>query len=365
MKVDTIIEDIKNKCCNDDDYNALFNKIGQIFGFVAKGERDGGIYAGNCNAVDDEATDFFVELIKGNIPGTIITDNDIGREIRRWRTIKKSPANYELFSIISAALLELEKGEMPKFKVLRMSNKEFNNSTSTIWALAGFEKRDGSWEKYELKRADIGTYATNKLKSETRTGKMISPTNAKDLVIKLLESFGGTVMMSDIVKAAKNHLAEDCFMKIVVDDVQGGDENATEDKIQTCYSAKSTPLTEAQLVGIIFEADNRANIVWNEINKMMKTRTGKVNGHKILCLYLLPKYLGEKPPVLADFGPKSTVENINNNVMAILKASLTVEKIDADAGASEDFELYIKSLQHKTIAKINNKCRENGMDNGL
>lgn len=365
MKVDTIIEDIRNHRCNDDDYNMVFDKICQIFGSITKMERSKGIYTGCGNSTRDEAADFFVELIKGNIPGTIITDNDLGREIRRWRTIKKSPANYELFLIISAALLELEEGKLPKFKVLRMSDKKFNNSAETAWTMAAFKDQCGDWQKYESKRAEIGTYGTNKMKSVTREGKMITPSNAKELVIKILESFGGIVLMSDILKAAKNHLADDCFIKMVSEDAQNGEGNDNEDTIQTRYSTKSTPLVEAQFFSIAFESDNRTTIVWNKINKMMKTRTGSVNGHKILCLYLLPKYLGEKPPVLADFGPKSTVENINNNVMAILKASLTVDKIDADAGASEDFEKYLKLLQHETIAKINNKCRENGMDNGL
>ncbi len=366
MNYDIIIKNIRNNCAGEQDYNDLLEAIKMISGGVAKNERAVKIYSGNSTDVNNEGMEFLIHLIKGGITGRVVSKQDISREFRRWRMIEKAPADYDLFMILSKAMLELEKdGE-----VLRLSNNTFRNGGSTIWALPGLKDKIGSVENYQQKCKEIGTYRTNKINSSIRQGKMISPPNARMLVIQLLQCFGGSVAMSNIIKAAKNHLCEECFPKIIpesaIKDSYNTDEDSLEDAIQTRFHGKTTPLTEARARSIEFESDTRASTVWDQISGIMQKRTGKVDGHKVLCLYLLPKYLSDSSkPVMDDLGPTSTVENINREVMSILKTTLKVEKIDADAGFSEDFITFLNSVQHKTIAKINKKCRENNMDNSL
>ncbi|MFA6309698.1 MAG: hypothetical protein WC677_08225 [Clostridia bacterium] len=294
----------------------------------------------------DYASDFILYL-KGNLGAQDIgTKNDLRRLFRKWITINNNPERHELWGIISEALLALEKEgkceRLPEYKA-------YNNGNSTIWFSPGFKGKQHNPDIYEDKKRDIPTFSPMKIKAHSKKmAKIITPESAKKLVVLLIESVKGEITMSRLVDYAANHVVLNPYRKKYI----RGQDNDSEEDNETA-NAKSVAI----YVYIEEEAENKADIIWSLLSR-------RNNAHKVLCLYIIPKYILNYHVKLGDFGQSAkTIDSIKTDVFDVLRENFHLDRL---SNTSSDEELNIlKEVVGKTIEIINSKCSENGYDPSL
>lgn len=305
---------------------------------------------------DQEAQESALEFIlylKDNLGvGSIRTKADLNREFNRWITKTNSEEDHELWSILSEALLALEKeGKCSKGKGF----EKYNNSNQTIWFLSGLKNEKPNLTNENRLISEIPSYSPVKRSVESKNQpKIIPPSSAQELVMHILKAVGGPISMSRIMNIAKGKVV---LQQVVSLQPSGNNEKDDDDPI-----AKIPDRDPAFAVYIQEEIDHRAILIWEEVAVIERGRKEKIPGHKILCLYILPSEILKKPVNLETFGPTSTVNDVKSDVFNVLHKHLYFEEMldSFDEGLFPTQVIKIKIIQ-----EINRKCSENGYETGL
>jgi len=283
----------------------------------------------------------FLPYLKANQSATIETISDLKREFKRFNTKSSTPQNNELWLILSAKLLDLEKQGI----VHRSANdKKYNNSNNTVWWIDNKVKND--FNMSDLFNLDI------KYKKQGKYNKILSPTNAETFIFEVFKKAKSALSMEDLFYIVKNNI--DLYKEESIDDEISQEEGE---------SSKYDIIAASELISDIYiqvedEGNSRSKIIWNKIIKIERGKNKEIKANKIFCLYLLPKYSGISQPVLEDFGPSSTVSNlVDNDLQPVLRKYLHFDN-------SSDYNLNLE-IQKYIFSKLNQKCSEIGYNTNL
>lgn len=325
---------------------------------IAKGKKGQEIAQGigTNNEAEEMALDFILYL-KDNLGiGDINSKSVLYREFNRWIAKTNGSENYELWMILSEALLELEKeGICQRGKEF----KNYSNRNDTTWFLPKYANSNPDLSPTNPLITIIPSYLPVKRSADAKNkAKIIPPKAAKELVVHILKAVGGPVKMGGIVDLViKNKKVT--LTKIIELPQSSNDDGENKEKISGDSVLDQRIAYE---LWIQEEVSDRADSIWSEVLIIERGRQEKVQGVKILCLYILPATIKEQSINLEEFGPSSTVSDVKSDVSGVLKKYLSFEHM---LEHSCEGMFPIDNIQIRIIQEINNKCSENGYDTTL
>ncbi len=284
----------------------------------------------------------YLPYLEANKSATIETINDLKREFRRFNSSKYNPQERELWLIISAKLLDLEKKGITYRSA---DDKKHHNSKNTVWWIESNESKE--FELSELFNLDV------KYQKQGEHNKILSPTNAETFILEIFKKAQSALSMEEIVYIVKNNI--EMYKE------ESLDEDIPQDDGQ---SSKHDIIAGTELLSDIYiqvedEGNSRSAMIWDKIIKIERGNNQQIKGNKIFCLYLLPKHSDILQPRLEDFGPSATVSDlVKNDLQPILKKYLYFEKNSCDNLAVFEIQKYI-------FSKLNKKCSEIGYNTNL
>jgi hypothetical protein len=282
----------------------------------------------------------FLPYLKKNANDTIATVNDLRREFNRFKTPSQER---ELWLILSTALRSLEK----KGIVFRSANdSKYSNSNNTIWW-----KDNNVLMDIDIQKSYDIPYKQEK---QRRNSKILSPTNAENLILTIFTEFNGAIVMENIMKIAKHNV--DLFSEHISMDQEIGDDDGGEISLHDIIPSKE--LESDHNLEIQEEVESRTTYIWSEIYGLSRGKDKTIHGDKIFCLYFLPKHSKLANPILSGFGPKSTVNDISRDIGIVLAKYLSFDSIEPE-------NLITSEIQKQIFSQLNAKCSENGYNNNL
>ncbi len=290
-------------------------------------------------APESLAADFILALAEhGTISGEIVTRGDVGREFRRWYTRKNSPQSAELWSIVSQALLSLEKDGA----VCRPPNRaRFNNRNDTAWYLPDQQGKRPDWSAEE----SVGDRMPRVGAKGGEHDKILKPGEARTAVIAVLKTLGGEVPMGTIVACIKQHLPWLCFS-------ENSSDSPDEDKKSDCSQGRF--FNDFDLI-VAEEVEHVCKNIWENAGSIRRGTKTAVEGHRVLCCYLIPKEVLGAKVKLDDIGPTSTVQDVVDDLRKLLSSWLPT----ADSRDDLDEWLCMQAIKG-VLEKIGSLCSENG-----
>ena len=297
----------------------------------------------------DAANDFISHLLTGVCPKHITKESILVSECRKFLARKRNPVQYELNDILHTALLALE-GQ----KLIEREDAGKRKRISRIikFALSGTESSVlGSWECYRENSAEIPRYVTICRNNDWEHTRILTPENANDLVLKLLQAFGGWTQVQDILRAMMNHIPDQFILekneRVDTEDSRKDDIKFADKEGENYIFEHETQLS--YMIGM-----ESSDQIWEKICKI---------SHKVFCLYSLPKYYYQKDITLKEVGNTSTVSEQDKKIMRILKEELEDLKICFSVTAHE--RTVILGIIQKIILFLKNRCTENGYSSDL
>ena len=286
---------------------------------------------------DKELIADFLEYLNKYGNRFILTTNDLMREFSRSRIPAETR---KLWGIISAALLSLEKRNV----VFRSENdQKYNNSNNTTW----WEGKCSTIAAIDPSKFTDSVYFSQK--KQRKGGSLLTPTDAEKLVLAIFSTYECALKMDDIFYITKRYMksmlipfSESLDAPLDAESVSNSLHDTSAGRDLQDYTAE-----------IKEEAESRVSLIWEGISKICRGTATKVTGSKIFCLYFMPKYSKISSPNLEDFGPKSTVGDVEKDVRAILKEYLTFED-------DHDNQSIADEIQKDVFVLLNRVCSEKG-----
>lgn len=297
----------------------------------------------------DAAIDFISHLLTGVCPEHIARESILVSECRKFLAKKRNPVQYELNDILHTALLALE---TQKLIERENAGKKKRISGTIKFALSGTEPSAlGSWEKYQEKSSEIPRYVTICRNNDWEHTRILTPENANDLVLKLLQAFGGWTPAQDLLRAMMNHIPDQFILEknesIDTEDSRKDDTKfADKDGGNYVFEHETQ---QSYMIGI-----ESADHIWKQICNVSQ---------KVFCLLSLPKYYYQKDVTLQEVGKTSTVDDQNKKIMRILEEELKELKICFSATAHERTVIF--GIIQKIFCFLTDRCTENGYSSDL
>lgn len=259
-----------------------------------------------------EAEDFAIEFLlnlrkQGN--WKIHTKSGLKAEYRRWVSAFCSPAQHELWEILSNALHELSR-QNSAWRLDAPASS--NNRNDAIWTsvagtasfdLAAFQKVARSIKSYEPPAARAWH------REGSVAPKVISPSDAKKLTLDLLHAAAGSIRFRDLLEEFSRHVFTFSL---------SGEDN-TENR---AIPAAIHPPAMQRFHDLAHE---RVALIWDAVSVSQCTN--------LLCDYFIPKYLEGCPVILEDFGEPRRVHERLKRMVQIIK-----EHLDLNVGEALDVD---------------------------
>jgi hypothetical protein len=179
------------------------------------------------------------------------------------------------------------------------------------------------------------------------TPRIIPPSRARELVMKILEAADGAVSMSEIVDCASQKVI---LMRTTSLDSSPNpsEEGQPRPRSEMTQDTRSLSIPDS----IKNDIDYLSRQIWDKIAQIERGRA-KIKGTKILCLYCIPSAISSSSTNMEDFGPKSPVGDLVNDIRAVFREYLDFE-------SDRDAMLPLEEIRKGVIQKINQFCSENG-----
>lgn len=299
----------------------------------------------------DAASDYIIHLLSGNCPDNVISHSALIANMRKYLAMKREPVQYELNQILHAALRKLEKIGLVKRDENSIGKRI---SGKTLFLRTDSKNNFRSWRNdYERNRKNVPVYKSVIRANDPEHSRIIPPASAKELVLKLLDAFGGWTETRDLLWAMQFH---------VPDQLQF----VPEQKLAPVKSDSNSPavnpinnLPEDRSETFIYDFDHEsgarisaetAQRIWNRVSKV---------SDKVFCLYSLPNFSDlDCSTKLEDFGPTSTVYDQNRDIMKIMQDELKNYIHYFNASSRE--KLAIKAVLNKISSNLYRNCSEKG-----
>ena len=273
------------------------------------------------DAAEDIPGEFLLSLKRnGNI--AIESKKGLERELKRHLNHLRNPARYELWGILSDALWSLSR-EGKAHRVDKPVDKPNHNNAQWISAMI----EEGTAAKVTEMAAFFE--AVDRLPSYRPRGakkwyppgadvpKIISPTDAQDLVEKLLVAAGGVILFIDLLGAFETRVF--VFQSLQMEDSSPQTDDSSlqmEDAAPSMEDLDDSihPVAAARIFSV---AAGRAEAIWQEVCEKGLA--------EILCGYFIPKFVRGERVRLEDFGSSSSVGDRVKKLKDILAKHLTRE----------------------------------------
>ena len=282
----------------------------------------------------DLATDFLLWLAKQrNL--TVRSKSQFKGLIRRhWQRLN-SPASHELWRILSAALKDLARqGSVRRID----ASAESTNSNRAQWTVAPVENDDVRFDSLAFRERSkaIPFYPKSRKdgRSRRQDGKILSPEEARELTLSLLRAAGGPIEMGDLVAEAKRHV--ELPVMVAPPEPRHGETDEGADAIGemgdfddpgSCSGIHHsyTVQDEAQLL-----EDSRvfAELVWTRLQE--SEGAGDRDTRRLLCGYVIPKFLENSRVTMEDFGQAQRVKEQVDEVLARIGNLANVRDANTD-----------------------------------
>ena len=295
------------------------------------------------------AGDFIVHLFTEGVGCEIGTPGDIRRELSRWFVQRQAPQDMELWEVVSAALLELERaGKVKRGEEYR----NFFNSNQTQWYLPENEGKPCDWPGLDAKKLKLPKFS-----AKGEFDRLLKPEEARECVMAVLRAGAGEVPMAGILGELRNRVPM-MRMGPSLDDPVSEDAESGEAQEGLHEVVESTQILHMH--SLLLEEDGAylAANIWDEAGEVEKGRTTVVSGQHILCCYYLPKKLFDQKIKLDEFGPSSTVQEVVDELEEILREWLPSPVRKAKGQAMEDWQF--QELTRQIIGRLGTFCSENG-----
>lgn len=267
---------------------------------------------------EDGVLDYITNLLTGNGPLNMASYKHLIRDFRKFLVAESDPVSKELSDIQHEALLALEKAG----KIKRDNESQGKNiSRMTFFALTdyrGSEHDVAVFEDYKKNADSVPCYFVKIRGGNAEKTQLLSPQNAQDLILRLLNAFGKWTRTDDLLKAMKKHVP-DQYQEVKVTDKDGNDmlENISDsdhafplDELEEFYTEQAD-LKAAQL----------SESVWAGIKKVST---------EVFCLYYLPVTWFAKKVSMKKVGATSTIGDQNKKIEKVVQKEL--------AGLMRDFK---------------------------
>lgn len=299
----------------------------------------------------DAARDFLAYLFQGGCPSHIGSRSILIREMKKYLALNRSPVLHELDQILREALRSLEKEK----QILR-DDKSIGKRISqfTYFALPNTPySKTASFEDYEKNAQDIPIYHTKLRGGNIEDSKILPLSSARELVMRLIQAFGGWVRMSDLSRAMRKHVPE--LLQIVP--ISGGDPNSEiqKDPVENLTKENDDSFIyefeEEQMRTMAYEAGKR---IWKKISAI---------SIETFCLYTLPKGLFNRKYPMKSIGKTSTVSDQDKKCFRVLQNEfLVLQKEEFDDNRTEKLQ---NAFFNKIINFLSGQCSEKGYFKGL
>lgn len=222
------------------------------------------------------------------------------REMRKYLTRRDSPAHHEVWKAISQGLLALEsEGE-----AVRHSTTGGANSQATEWCLKGNEGRPPiPLEEFFKEAARLPVYHPSR-----KDGRLLSPSQTKELALRMLELANGPILMQTLHSEAMKHVVQ---TMAYAETLQSGAEDAGDQAPISRELADRMPV-----LGYLLEEEavERAGTLWKEL--------AESGDDQVLCLYYLPKHLLGRPVTASDLGTPQRISEATQRIRKAFQKSL-------------------------------------------
>ena len=295
----------------------------------------------------DAADDYLCHLLSRICPGNITSHSGLIANMKKYLAMKRNPVQYEMVQILYAGLRILEKAG----KITRDENSIGRHiSGQTCFTLADSTNTGrASREDYELNREKVPFYHTVIRANDPERSRIIPPESAQDLVLHLLDAFGGWTLTSDLLWAMQFHVPDQ--LKFVAP-------QADHDSSSELDLVENLPDKEAQ--NYIYEYDREAvEMIARETVQRIWNLVSKIN-EKLFCLYFLPQYLPNAvvDARLEDFGPSSSASDQNKRITKIMAEELSDYKFHFEVSRRE--QAAENSVLQKISSILHQNCTEKG-----
>ena len=315
-----------------------------LSGFILKNRMPG--IRSQQDAVD-AANDYLCHLLSGICPENITSHSGLIANMRKYLAWKRNPVQYEMSQILYAALRTLEKEGMIK----RDESSIGKHISGQTWFSLADSKNTGraGRDDYELNRNKVPFYRTVIRANDPERSRIIPPASAQDLVLHLLDAFGGWTLIGDLLWAMQFHVPEQ--LKYVSPQADP-DSSSEQDPIEN--------LPDREAHSYIYEYDHEAiEMIAGETVQRIWSRVSQIND-KLFCLYFLPKCLPDAiaGAILEDFGPHSTAADQNERITKIMAEELSAYKFHSEVSIRE------QAAENAVLQKISSNLHQNCTEKG-
>jgi hypothetical protein len=283
---------------------------------------------------EDLAGEFLQHLrLKGN--WLIRTRSGLAMEYRRWVTRFSNPAQHEIWEIVSTALRGLGKtGQAWRLD----APLEEPNRNAALWS--GSPPVEGQKIcnpiDFEAAAQRVRHYPPPAARGWHAAGvaapKVISPQDALELTLALLQAAAGPVRLADLVEEFKGHI----FTLVLAPS-------------ETLPEEMGRPVHPTAMLRLFDLACARAAVVWAEAAAQELT--------DLLCDYFIANHLLEQPVALEKFGDPRRVHERVRGLVAILRQHLALQVDETLDVESADLDINFHSrFVVEAMHELSGKC---------
>lgn len=262
----------------------------------------------------EAANDYIAYLLSKGGPETFSSKSYLGNACRKYLARKNNPMQYEMNEILREALHSLANEGKIKCD---SASKGKNYSKLTLFALSSCRNNEAevaAREDYLKNKHKVSSYTTTARAGDWEKTRMITPENAKQLILELLEAFGSWVTIEDLMYAMQNHIPEQCQI-VSIEDKRVDSDDAALNAYENIADPNShnTYMEDYSQQQLRLKAWQISEVLWKKICAVST---------KTFCLYYLPKNWFQKSVTLDSVGPSSTVGDQNQKLEFIVKVGL-------------------------------------------
>ena len=299
--------------------------------------------------IEEAASDYIIYLFQGACPGHIRRSSLLVGDMKKYLAQTRNPVQYEMNNILHEALLRLENEGL-----IRRNIQGTNINSNTKFVLSEIKSpTTAKFADYEARRDSIPVFKSKPRGGSLEHARMITPTDADDLILKLLTAFGGWTSTDELFRAMRNHIPEQLIitsLTVVNDD---GEENSYE------------PIA-AEADDYMFDLDGRqilalssgvAERIWERVQKI---------SDETFCVYWLPKTTGSPQKIpMRKLGATSTIDGRAKRIDTIFRDEVQMWLPESPYQTSGREKTAAKRGLEKILELLKQRCSEKGYSMSL
>ena len=251
----------------------------------------------------DEAHELAVEFmlhLRSKRLAHLQTAAHLKHELSKYLTRRDSPIYHEVWKILSQALIDLERDGV----AVRLPLASGANRQTTEWCS---NKHEGNPSANQQGFSEVAGKLPVYYPART-DGRLLSPTQARELAEQMLELAGGPILMQDLHGEAMKHVVSQMLHPISIED-----DSAEEGKTATISRQLADRMQVFDFI-LQEEAESRARRIWAELEKS--------GDGQAMCVYFLPKHLLGVPVTGSELGDPRRISEASMRIRRAFQESM-------------------------------------------